>query len=58
MKEKTSDKSKALRDEGISSPSDVRNTTAPRKVKDMPEDEGYKNRDPGKDYQGPAKKDH
>jgi|APAra7269096979_1048534.scaffolds.fasta_scaffold04373_9 hypothetical protein len=58
MKEKTSDKSKALRDEGMSSPSDVRNTTAPRKVKDMPEDEGYKNRDPGKDYQGPAKKDH
>ena len=58
MKEKRTDKSKALRDEGMSSPSEVRNTTAPRKVKDMPEDGGYKDRDPEKDYQGPARKDH
>lgn len=58
MKEKQTDKSKALRDEGMSSPSDVRNTTAPRKAKDMPEDDGYKKRDPEKDYKGPARKDH
>ena len=58
MREKRDDKSKALRDEGMSSPTDVRNTTAPRKEKDMPEDEAYKNRDPEKDYEGPAKKDH
>lgn len=58
MKEKRTDKSKALRDEGMSSPSEVRNTTAPRKAKDMPEDDSYKNRDPEKDYRGPAKKDH
>lgn len=57
MNERKTDKSKALRDEGMSSPSDVRNTTAPRKVRDMPEDEGYKGRDPEKDYEGPAKKD-
>jgi hypothetical protein len=57
MNERKTDKSKALRDEGMSSPSDVRNTTAPRKVRDMPEDEGYKDRDPEKDYEGPAKKD-
>ena len=59
MSEK-SDKSsgKALRDGGMSSPADIRNTTAPRKVKDMPEDDGYKDRDPEKDYEGPAKKDH
>jgi len=42
----------------MSSPTDIRNTTAPRKVKDMPEDDGYKTRDPEKDYKGPAKKDH
>ena len=48
---------KALRDSGMSSPADIRNTTAPRKVKDMPEDDGYKDRDPEKDYEGPAKKD-
>lgn len=58
MKEKRTDKSKALRDEGMSSPINVRNTTAPRKVKDMPEDDGYKDRDPEKDYPGPAKKSH
>ena len=58
MREKRDGKSKALRDEGMSSPTDVRNTTAPRKEKDKPEDEGYKNRDPEKDYEGPAKKDH
>lgn len=59
MKEK-SDKSsgKALRDAGMGSPADIRNTTAPRKAKDMPDDDGYKNRDPEKDYSGPAKKDH
>jgi hypothetical protein len=49
---------KSLRDEGMRSPSAIRNTTAPRKVKDMPEDESYKERDPDKDYDGPAKKDH
>lgn len=49
---------KALRDSGMSSPTGIRNTTAPRKAKDMPEDEGYKDRDPEKDYEGPAKKDH
>ncbi|MEO6103741.1 MAG: hypothetical protein ABIP44_08905 [Pseudoxanthomonas sp.] len=58
MKEKIIEKSKALRDEEMSSPSDIRNTTAPRKVKDMPEDEGYKQRNPEKDYDGPTKKDH
>ena len=49
---------KALRDSGMSSPTEIRNTTAPRKAKDMPEDRGYKDRDPEKDYEGPAKKDH
>jgi hypothetical protein len=58
MKEKRTDKSKALRDEGMSSPSKVRNTTAPRKVKDMPEDDGYKDRDPEKDYPDPAGKSY
>jgi hypothetical protein len=58
MKQEKPDKSKALRDQGMRSPSDVRNTTAPRKVKDMPEDTGYRDRDPEKDYQGPAGKDH
>ena len=58
MKEKRTDKSKALRDEEMSSPSDVRNTTAPRKVKDMPEDGGYKDRDPEMDYPDAAKKSH
>ena len=58
MREKKQTESDSLRDEGMSSPSDIRNTTAPRKVKDMPEDEAYKKRDPERDYQGPAKKDH
>jgi hypothetical protein len=58
MKDKAPGKSKALRDRGMSSPSEIRNTTAPRKTNDMPEDEGYKERDPEKDYDGPAKKDH
>ncbi|MET0654779.1 MAG: hypothetical protein ABWY94_04305 [Pseudoxanthomonas sp.] len=49
---------KALRDAGMGSPAEIRNTTAPRKTKDMPEDEGYKDRDPEKDYPGPAGKDH
>ena len=57
-KNKDESSGKAQRDEGMSSPADLRNTTAPRKVKDMPEDEGYKERDPEKDYEGPAKKDH
>jgi hypothetical protein len=57
MNQRKTDKSKALRDEGMSSPSDVRNTTTPRKVKDMPEDESFKDRDPEKDYEGPARKD-
>ena len=58
MKEKQTDDSKALRDKGMSSPSELRNNTAPRKVKDMPEDGGYKDRDAEQDYQGPAKKNH
>lgn len=53
-----SDKSGAQRDANMGSPSDIRNTTAPRKVKDMPEDEGYRDRDPEKDYDGEAAKDH
>lgn len=48
----------AQRDAGSASPTAPRNTTAPRKVKDMPEDEGYKDRDPEKDYAGDAKKGH
>lgn len=58
MKKERTSKSKALRDQGMSSPSTLRNTTAPRKAKDMPEDAGYKERDPDKDYDGPARKDH
>ena len=50
--------SKARRDAGMSSPTDLRNNTAPRKTHDMPEDEGYKERDPEKDYAGPARKGH
>ncbi|WP_281350901.1 hypothetical protein [Pseudoxanthomonas gei] len=42
----------------MSSPTALRNETAPRKARDMPEDEGYKQRDPEKDYAGPARKDH
>lgn len=57
MKEKKTSGSKALRDEGMSSPTDVRNTTAPRKVKDMPEDRGYKDRDAEKDYRSPSGKE-
>jgi hypothetical protein len=56
MKKKDSDQSKALRDEGMRSPGQLRNTTAPRKVKDMPEDEGYKTRNPDKDYEVPIRK--
>lgn len=52
------DKSKAQRDANMSSPSHIRNTTAPRKIKDMPEDKGYRDRDPEKDYEGEAGKDH
>ena len=51
-------KSRAQRDANMNSPSHVRNTTAPRKAKDMPEDEGYKDRNPEKDYDGEAGKDH
>lgn len=58
MKRKVDDQSKALRDEGMGSPDELRNTKAPRKVKDMPEDEGYKQRNPDKDYEGPAGKEH
>jgi len=49
---------KARRDSEMSSPTALRNETAPRKAPDMPEDEGYKQRDPEKDYAGPARKDH
>lgn len=58
MKKKREKKSHALRDAGMGSPTDLRNTTAPRKVRDMPEDEGYKERDPEKDYRDPARKGH
>lgn len=58
MKKNNPEKSKALRDSNMSSPSDIRNTTAPRKIKDMPEDKGYQDRDPEKDYEGEAAKDH
>jgi len=54
----TSRQSKAQRDAHMNSPSAIRNTTAPRKVRDMPEDEGHKDRDPEKDYDGEAGKDH
>jgi hypothetical protein len=49
---------KAQRDAGMSSPADLRNTTARRKTRDMPEDDGHEDRDPEKDYEGDAKKDH
>lgn len=54
------EESGARRDADMGSPSDIRNTTAPRKVKDMPEDEdeGYRDRDPEKDYDGEAAKGH
>lgn len=54
----TSHQSRAQRDAHMSSPSAIRNTTAPRKTRDMPEDEGYKDRDPETDYDGEARKDH
>jgi hypothetical protein len=53
-----SEKSSAQRDANMASPTAIRNTTAPRKVKDMPEDKGYRERDPEKDYAGEAGKDH
>lgn len=40
------------------SPDKLRNTTAPRKVRDQPEDRGRETRDVDKDYDGPARKDH
>lgn len=49
--------SHALRNEGMSSATGIPNTTAPRKVRDMPEDDGYKEPGPEKDYWGPARKD-
>lgn len=58
MAEKKKPASKAQRDADMNSPTAPRNTTAPRKAPDMPEDEGYKERDPEKDYAGPAGKDH
>lgn len=58
MTEKKQPDQDAQRDAGMTSPTDLRNTTAPRKSRDMPEDEGYKQRDPEKDYDGPARKNH
>lgn len=40
------------------SPDKLRNTTAPRKIRDQPEDKNKSRRDPEKDYAGEAKKDH
>lgn len=40
------------------SPDKLRNTTAPRKVRDQPEDRGSEKRDVDKDYDGAARKDH
>lgn len=53
-----SGKSSARRDADMASPTAIRNTTAPRKVRDMPEDKGYRERDPERDYAGEAGKDH
>lgn len=50
--------SDAQRDAGMASPDSTRNTTAPRKTRDMPESEGYKSRDPEKDYGPVPAKDH
>ena len=58
MAEKKQSDDNSQREDGMNSPTDIRNTTAPRKSPDMPEDEGYKQRDPEKDYQGPARKNH
>ncbi len=58
MAKKKSPDSAPQRDSDMSSPTAPRNTTAPRKAHDMPEDEGYKQRDPEKDYAGPARKNH
>lgn len=54
----TSHQSRAQRDANMSSPTAIRNTTAPRKIRNMPEDEGYKDRDPESDYDGEDGKDH
>lgn len=40
------------------SPDQLRNTTAPRKVRDQPEGKGGVERDPERDYDGAARKDH
>jgi len=58
LKEKRTENTNTLRDKGMSSPSKLHNTTAPRKAKDMPEDSGYKERDAEQDYRGPARKNH
>ena len=58
MTKNNKDQAGAQQDSGMSSPTDLRNTTSPRKAPDMPEDEAYKDRDPERDYAGPAKKDH
>lgn len=39
-------------------PDKLRNTTAPRKVRDQPEGQGRHQRDVDKDYDGAARKDH
>lgn len=48
---------RAQRDSGMASPTAPRNTTVPRKTRDMPESEGYKKRDPEKDYTQPPARD-
>lgn len=40
------------------SPADLRNTTAPRKAHDQPDDPKHRPRDVEKDYAGDARKDH
>ena len=46
------DRGKAL------SPDKLRNTTAPRKTRDQPEDKNRSKRDPERDYAGEARKNH
>lgn len=46
------DRGKAL------SPDKLRNTTAPRKTEDQPEDKNKSRRDPEKDYAGESGKNH
>ncbi len=58
MSRKKQPDSRAQRDADMNSSAAPCNTTAPRKAPDMPEDERYKERDPERDYAGPARKGH